>query len=209
MTTELEINLETIQKNFETFKKEYASIASIRQRDEEASLTDELEERIMSAPASTRIDLVCAYPGGLVEHTLRVFSIMRKYNAGIGANLDDTAISVTALIHDIGKIGYGRQDYYHDCESDWHRNKLGMMYEVNPKLAHWTPSQLSLMFAAWTGINLEPDEWYAISSIRDTRKDDHIPAQGNEPMLAVVLQQAVKIATIQGKNKQSPSIITL
>ncbi len=193
-------------KNFELLKTQAAKAGS--RGEKLVSLLDTNAERIILAPASTRLDLVCAYPGGLVEHSIRVLMLMAKARNAYG--LLDTvpaeSVIVTALFHDIGKIGTESKEYYIDNDSEWHRNKLGQMYKVVEKLQHLSVSQLSLMLLTKNGVQLDIDEWYAVSSIRDRTRDNDVPVSG-EPMLAVLLQQAVKMAIMAGKGKLEPTLV--
>jgi len=199
--------LQTLTTNFEQFKKQATKLSSGQS---DKSLFQELEsdaEQIMLSPASTRYDLVCAYPGGLIEHSLRVLSTMAKMRSIYDPEnkVPVNSIILVALFHDIGKAGNGKKSYYLDNDSEWHRTKLGQMYTINEKLAHLPVSQLSLEFLIRNGFTPNSDEWYAISSIRDKVRDD-IPVSG-EPMLAVMLQHAVKLACIVGKNKKEVSLV--
>lgn len=188
-----------IIKNFELFKGQVAKLNN-------PSLTkfvNDEAQRIMLAPASTKTDFTCCHPGGLVEHSLRVLQNMAKLRNAY--NLQDTvdvnSVIVTALFHDIGKIGTDTKDYYVENDSQWHKDKLGIYYNVADRFQHVPPSQISLWWMSKLNVELDIDTWYAISSIGNHRKED-LPTQG-EPWVAVLLQQAVKAACIQGKGKTS------
>ena len=199
-----------LETNFQAFKSQARKIGANRFTEVFNSWLDgEDTKSLVLAPASTRLDLVCAYPGGLVEHSLRVLMNMAKLRTAFG--LQDTvptkSLVLVSLFHDLGKAGTESKDFYIDNDSQWHRDKLGQMYNINEQLHHWTPSQLSLFRLAQLGVQLDKDEWYSISTIGmpKTRGDD-VPTNG-EPMLSVLLQQAVKLACIQGKGKKSATVI--
>jgi hypothetical protein len=97
--------------------------------------------------------------------------------------------------------------YYTDQTDEWRRNKLGQNYEINERFSAIPVSQISLRWLSKFGFNLELEEWYSISSIREHNKDESTPIKG-EPVLAVILQQAVKMACIQGKNKKQVSVVS-
>jgi len=199
---------ETLVKNFETLKTQTLKVDGARGKILTGFL-DENAERVMLAPASTRLDYVCAYQGGLVEHSLRVLSFMAKArNAyGLGEALPVSSVVLVSLFHDIGKIGSKTKDYYLDNDSQWHRDKLGVMFNVAERFQHIPVSQLSLMHLTENGVQLDMDEWYAISSIRErSTKNEDTPVNG-EPLLAVILQQAVKISCIFGKGKTEPTVV--
>jgi hypothetical protein len=190
---------QVIIKNYDLFKTQAAKLnnAAI-----DKFLEDEAD-RIMVAPASTKTDFTCCHPGGLVEHSLRVLQNMAKLRNAYG--LQDTVsandLILAALFHDIGKIGTDTKSYYVDNDSQWHRDKLGILYNVADRFQHVPPTQISLWWlSSKLNVELDIDVWYAVSTINNTNKRDDQVTQG-EPWLAVILQQAVKAACIQGKGK--------
>jgi response regulator RpfG family c-di-GMP phosphodiesterase len=191
--------------NIEIFKKLVREkvIGSGNRANQLLLLVDKLEEPLLVAPASTRTEYQGAYPGGLVEHSLNVVKTMAALNKAYEANLQAEEIVVTGLFHDIGKIGNGKKDYYLPKNSDWH-NKQGIMYETNPDFVNTPVSLRSLYLLQSFGIALEENEHYAISSIRDRARpgEESLPV-GNEPMLAVVLQQAVRTTALRNRGRTS------
>jgi len=167
------------------------------------SLVDKEKSRIMTCPSSTRTDFQGAFPGGLVDHSLKVVKLMSDLNKTFGTEIPSESLIVTGLFHDIGKIGNGKFDYYIEKESDWH-NKQGIMYEINQKIANTTPSMRSLWWMNEHSVNLTEEEFLAIASIKDRHDNtnDSIPSTG-ESMLTVILQQAVKVACLRGRGKKS------
>mgnify|MGYP003341027109 CR=1 FL=1 len=60
---------QVVIKNFELFKTQTAKLGT--KAGTLLQFLDDNAERVMLAPASTRKDFTCCYPGGLVEHSLR------------------------------------------------------------------------------------------------------------------------------------------
>jgi hypothetical protein len=187
-------------KNFELFKSQTAKIGS--KAGKLLEFLDSNAERIMLAPASTKREYTCCHPGGLVEHSLRVLQNIAKlrqvYNLTDSVSVPSAILA--ALYHDIGKVGTENKDYYIDNNSDWHRDKLGIYYNVADRFQHVPVSQLSLYTLSKNNVEIDIDEWYAISAIGYKVQKEELPTQG-EPWLSVILNQAVKAACIQGKNK--------
>lgn len=207
MTTEQTEQEQNLIKNWQTFR---AQAAKLTDKSEKLNIfLDAVENELMIAPASTRTDLVCSYAGGLVEHSLRVLSHAAKLRKVYGQDKDisPNSLILVSLFHDLGKIGDEVKTYYVDQVDEWRRNKLGQNYEICDRFACMSVSQLSLRWLATYGFKLQLDEWYTISSIRDHNKDDSTPVKG-EPMLAVILQQAVRVSCMQGKNKKEITVIT-
>ena len=205
MTTEQQE--QDLIKNWQTFRNQASKLTD---KSEKLNIfLDAIESEMMIAPASTRTDLVCSYAGGLVEHSLRVLSHAAKLRKvyGLDKELTPNSLILVALFHDLGKIGDETKAYYMDQVDEWRRNKLGQNYEICDKFTHMPVSQLSLRWLATYGFKLQLDEWYSIASIRDSGRDDSTPVKG-EPMLAVILQQAVRVSCMQGKNKKEITVIT-
>jgi hypothetical protein len=194
-----------IISNWEMFKSKAMALTTINTKAGIADLLEELESgenTIIMAPASTRIEYMGCYPGGLVEHSLRVLTVMAKLASVYSAPATlKASIMFTALFHDIGKVGYGQHPYFLEQKSEWHKNKLGQMYEISPEFVHIPTSQLSLFILTEHGIRLDINEWAAISSVR-AEKDESIP-YNNETLLSMMLKQAVKAASFEGKNRTS------
>jgi putative nucleotidyltransferase with HDIG domain len=163
------------------------------------TLVDKVEETLILAPASTRTEFYGAFAGGLVDHSLRVVKTMGALNRAYETNLGTENIVVTGLFHDIGKCGNGEREYFLPKSSEWH-NKQGIMYEINPDLVNMTVSLRSLYLLQSFGVRLTADEHYAISSIKERNETQ---AVANEPMLAVVLQQAIRMASIKGAGRST------
>ena len=145
----------------------------------------------------------CCHPGGLVEHSLRVLQNAAKLRQAY--NLMDTvstqSVILTSLYHDIGKVGTEAKEYYVDNNSDWHRDKLGVYYNVADRFQHIPVSQLSLFTISQNKVEIDIDEWYAVSMIGSKGQREELPSQG-EPWISVILSQAVKAACVMGKGKE-------
>lgn len=187
-------------ENIEVFKKLITDkVADTSRKNGLLALVDKVEETLILAPASTRTEFHGAFAGGLVDYSLKVVKTMGALNRAYEANLGTESIVVTGLFHDIGKCGNGEREYFLPKNSEWH-NKQGIMYEVNPDLPNMTVSLRSLYLLQNFGVKLTADEHYAISSIKDRSESQVVT---NEPMLALVLQQATRVVAIKGASRSS------
>lgn len=187
-------------ENIEVFKKLITDkVADTSRKNGLLALVDKVEETLILAPASTRTEFHGAFAGGLVDYSLKVVKTMGALNRAYEANLGTESIVVTGLFHDIGKCGNGEREYFLPKNSEWH-NKQGIMYEVNPDLPNMTVSLRSLYLLQNFGVKLTADEHYAISSIKDRSESQVVT---NEPMLALVLQQATRVVAIKGAGRSS------
>jgi hypothetical protein len=191
-------------KNVETYK----FIISEKLQDTERkaallSLVDSVEETLILAPASTRIEYHGAFVGGLVEQSLNVLKTMSVLNKAYETSIPTDSLVVTGLFYDIGKVGDGKTPYYLAKQSDWH-NQQGIMYEVNPNMISMPVSLRSLFLLQDARVRLTSEEHYAISTVKDrVRQSDESLPTTHEPFLAVVLQQAIRITSLKGSGRTS------
>jgi hypothetical protein len=128
-----ELVLQKVQENWGTLKGLVNRIENPEAREGAIHLCDDLHDRFAVAPASTRTDYVGCFVGGLVWHSLNVLRVMKALRTSLDIEKTVSADSmiILGLFHDIGKLGNEKEDYYLPQSSDWHREKLGMHYEVN------------------------------------------------------------------------------
>jgi len=86
----------------------------------------------LTSPASTRFHLN-------IEHGLLVHSVGTTYNAlkirdSIAPDLQNESVVISALFHDLGKIGLPGKPYYLPNDNKWEVEKRGMTYRINPGL---------------------------------------------------------------------------
>ena len=170
---------------------------------------DDNAERVMLAPASTRKEFTCCYPGGLVEHSLRVLQNAAKLRQVYGQteSIETNSLILASLYHDIGKVGTDTKEYYVDNTSDWHRDKLGILYNIADRFQHVPVSQLSLHRLSQNRVEIDIDEWYSISVIGNKAIKEDVPNSAGEPWLSIILSQAVKAACVQGGGRTKVSSI--
>lgn len=181
----------------------------------EKSIFEKLEEELAFAPASTNRGYVSAYPGGLLEHLLRTMNLAMRIHAATGPsqkthtetqwNQLKFSILKIALLHDLGKLGVinGTKvtSYYLPVSERW-KNERGFYYDINPAVSQYTVSDITLHNLSALNIVVSLSERDAINSIngRHTERLDNPPVTDN--WLAVILQAAVKLSCLAGKNSQ-------
>ena len=117
------VGAEQIKENFENFN----GILEANFKDERLkqlkSLVDCLKERIMFAPASSKDWFNNAFPGGYLDHVLRVNKISNQlhklYNFH-GANESYTGeeLNFVSLFCQLGKLGDWNNEYFTKNDSD-------------------------------------------------------------------------------------------
>ena len=190
-----DLSIEQIQLNWETFEK-----LSRRLSDDSLNkLLDDLGERLVMCPSSPREDQYGAYPGGLIEHSLKVCATMRTLNKSLEFELPVASILKVGLLHDLGKLGDLEKDYFVNQDSDWHREKLGQFYKFNEDLNKMSVSHRTLYLLQHFGITLTNDEWLAIQLAPGSHFEENRFYVGHEPSLALLLQQAKAVTIHRSK----------
>src|SRR5579859_3294470 len=126
-------------------------------------MLDELDERLCQCPASAKVDFHGAFPGGLVDHSLRVLNQLLTLNKAFGWQLPKDSMIVAALFHDIGKVGLpgkgAENDFYVAQTDGWRAEKLGEAYKYNEAIQYLTTPDRSVFIMQHYGVKLSADEW--------------------------------------------------
>jgi hypothetical protein len=133
-------------------------------------LCDHYEDRLLTAPASGTEHYHNAFPGGYVEHVLRVVEyteLQYKMWKHLGFNLDNFTMEelrFAALHHDLGKLGLPGDsgDVYQPNPSDWHVKNQGKVYQTNPDLPMALIQDTSLYILQHFGVAMSYNEYYSI-----------------------------------------------
>lgn len=125
------------------------------------------QERIMLMPASSTDHHHNAFPGGYVDHVLRVVDCalsLKEVWSKCGAIVDytDEELVFAAINHDLGKIGDESDEQYLPNDSEWHRKNLGKIYKINPKPAFMLVPDRGLFLLQQRGIKVSINEWFGI-----------------------------------------------
>lgn len=149
----MELSAKQIQKNWNTFRQIVNTEFPTR-KDALNRMYDALEEdeRIQMAPAASIEYFHNAFPGGYVEHVLRVyefsivtFELWQKMGMIVN-NFTLEELQFAALHHDLGKVGLPGlgNEHYVQNPSDWHRKNQGKIYQSNPNNPHMTTADMTV-----------------------------------------------------------------
>ena len=124
-------------------------------------------ERIMLMPAASIDHHHNTFPGGYVDHVIRVtncaLQIKKLWEAsGALINYTDEELVFAALNHDLGKIGTEEAEQYILNESEWHRKNQGKIYNHNPVNAFMLVPDRSLFLLQQRGIKVSANEYLGI-----------------------------------------------
>lgn len=103
------------------------------------------------APCSTKHHL--CYKGGLAEHSLNVYNCLVKLNDTFDAGLTHDEMVISAILHDLGKMGdYGKPNYIPNFLKSGNRSDKEP-YKSNPELMYQEHEIRSLIIASrWIDI---------------------------------------------------------
>lgn len=169
---------EHITKNYEKFM-EY--INADPRAEQLNKMYDVLQDQLTTAPASGRTYYHNAFPGGYLDHILRVTDTALKL-AGLfktmegDVNFTKQELIFAALHHDLGKLGTEDGPYYVEQDSDWHR-KRGELYKHNDNIQYMKAPERGLMMLQKYGVQITQNEWLAI------KLSDGIYDEGNKSYL--------------------------
>jgi len=197
---------EDIAANFDKFR---SLCEKLGDRSEAAlALVDHLGERLALCPASSRKDYHAAFPGGLLDHSLRVLSNAMKLMKAFGWEVPKDSLIIGCLFHDIGKVGLANDDgsitdYYVPQDSDWHREKLGEFYKHNKDMQYMSTPQRSVHMCQAFGLKLKTDEYLSILLNDGFVLDENKPYCLKTSPLVFAVMTADYISTMQEKFGES------
>lgn len=196
---------EEIQQNYQKFMEYVEQDSRAVQLKEFYKI---FENELVSAPASSKVQFHNAYPGGYLDHILRVVeialklaSVYKTHNGYIDFTKQELIFS--ALHHDLGKLGTEDAPYYINQDSDWHR-KRGEMYKHNDALQYYKAPDRGLMLLQKYGIAITENEWLSIKlsdGIYSTGNDSYLKNDGMKVTLPYIIHWADHMATRIEKDK--------
>lgn len=134
-----------------------------------------LHDELVIAPASGRVYFHNCFPGGYLDHVLRVTETALKI-ASLYKSMDGVIdftkqeLIFAALHHDLGKLGTEDGPYYVEQDSDWHR-KRGELYKNNENIQYFRAPERGLVMLQKYGVQVTEKEWLAIK-LSDGMYDD-------------------------------------
>lgn len=158
-------------------------------------------QKYFTMPASAKVDYHNCFPGGLVEHSLRVYHTFKAFCNIYLPDANQDSIIICALFHDLGKIGSLTQDYFIPETSDWHMNTLGRYYNYNPELSYLDADLRTLSLLGQIGVKLTDEEFKAILIHDGQYKESNKQYAQQEGMFALLLHQADRLSVEVEKNK--------
>jgi hypothetical protein len=154
---------EQIKEQYDRFMK---LISEDSRKENLLKLYDTIGTRIIEAPASMRVYWHNCFPGGYLDHVLRVYDaslqIAKTYkNLGGSLTFNKQELTLATLHHDLGKLGDLENVYYIDQESEWHQ-KRGERYQMNRHIQFMHVPDRALFLLQHFGVEITQNEWLGI-----------------------------------------------
>jgi len=172
----MSLTAEAIEQNWEKYLKIADRFITGHRKDSLLNMYKDLSEEMIMAPASGKTAFHNAFPGGYVDHVIRVVHCALKVKAlwqEMKADIDftDEELVFAALNHDLGKIGLKGQPNYIPSTDKWRQEKLGELYTPNKDLSFMLIQDRSLYILQHYGISISEKEYLAIK-LHDGLYDD-------------------------------------
>jgi hypothetical protein len=164
---------------------------------------EQYADRLMLIPAAHKREYHNAFPGGYVEHVLRVIRCsLKQYDLWKEEGADVSTFTLEELIfsalnHDLGKMGDEEQDSYIPQTDNWRREKLGEDYMFNTKVPFSSVPDRGLFLLQSHGIQYTFNEMLAIQThdgLYDEANNKYLknfmPEQKPRTSLPFILHQA-------------------
>lgn len=195
---------EQLIQNYEKYKSLLLQTGDHRSAQIEA-LIDHFGNRFVLCPASSKKQLHAAYPGGLIDHSLRVLknaTRMIKVAQDVYSDIPEESVVFATLFHDLGKLGSLDEERYLVQDNDYYRKK-GNVYELNYELP--ATREMSLFLLQHFGVQMTYPEWEAILLNDGQGVEANRSYSMNETALALLVHQADRLSCQQEKLLESAS----
>jgi hypothetical protein len=179
----MNLTAEQISENWDKLMSRIDAYISEPRRTKLKEFYEKYAERIMLMPAAHKKEYHNAFPGGYVEHVLRVIdSAIDIHNVWVKYEVDTTTYTLeelvfSALNHDLGKMGDEENESYIPQTDQWRKEKLGEDYKFNDRLEFMSVPDRGLFLLTQHGITYTKNEMLAI------KLHDGLYDEANKPYL--------------------------
>ena len=162
------LSAEELQVQLAKFYEYITKYISKERADKLIGFYKNIELNLVTSPASPKANFHNCFPGGYIEHVNRVVEaalimdkVWDRFNQVKDYTLEELVFS--AINHDLGKLGLNdAEPFYIPNDSQWHIEKQGAYYKINPKLTHMRISDRSLYYLQLHGIAVTEIEFLSI-----------------------------------------------
>lgn len=176
----MNLTAEQLQANYDKFLSYIEKYIPGERGNKLRELYKDHAERIMLMPASSIDHHHNTFPGGYIDHVIRVMDcalMLKNLWAANGAyiNYTEEELIFAAMNHDLGKIGTEEAEQYLPNDSEWHRKNMGKMYKHNTENPFMTVPDRSIFLLQARGIAISFNEYLGIKLHDGLYEDSNKP----------------------------------
>jgi hypothetical protein len=199
----MNLTAEQIQSNWDELMEYINEYISEPRKEKLLAFYEKYAERLILMPAAHKKEYHNAFPGGYIEHVLRVIRCALKQAElwnDEGADMSTFTVEelvFSALNHDLGKMGSEDEDSYIPQTDQWRKDKLGEDYMFNTKVPFASVPDRGLFLLQSHGIHYTFNEMVAIQThdgLYDKANEKYLlnfmPEQKPRTSLPYILHQA-------------------
>ena len=170
------ITAEQIQDNWIQFLAIINKYITGERKDKLLEFYKQYEDRFVLLPASHKKAYHNCFPGGYIDHVLRVIECSLKLDKvwremGMADTYTTEELVFSAINHDLGKFGTLDQTSVFDIDNDWEIKNRGELYKFNTNITYMSVPDRSLHLLFSVGVTMTENEYIAIKT-HDGMYDD-------------------------------------
>ncbi len=179
----MNLSPEEIVQNWETLLGYIEKYIESPRKEKLLDFYNKFSERLMLMPAAHKKEYHNAFPGGYVEHVIRVIRCaLDQHKLWEKHGVDTSTYTVeelvfSALNHDLGKLGDEDNESYIPQTDQWRKDKLGEDYMFNEKLAFASVPDRGLFLLQSHGVQ------YSFNEMITIQTHDGLYDEGNKKYL--------------------------
>ena len=189
------------ERDVESLWKKYSNLLSGLENENVNKLIDSWDQRIIMSSFSQREKEPFCGIGGLVEYSLELAKASNNISKALNYDVSKSSIIKCSLLSILGRVGSTMADRYIECQSDWHKEKLGQYYDWNELCPKYQVNDMTLFILQTFNVQLTWDEWQAISLIKDMTSEDNKFYNMHKSRLSLILQLAHESVMKDEKDK--------
>lgn len=178
------------QRDVETLWNRYNNLLKKLNDENVDNLVNKWDQRIIMSSFSQREKEPFCGIGGLVEYSLELAKASNNILKALNYDTNTKSIIKCTLLSILGRVGNEVQDRYVECQSEWHKEKLGQYYDWNESCPKYQVNDMTLFILQRHNINLSWEEWEALSLLKDMSSEDNKFYSAHKSRLSLVLQMA-------------------
>lgn len=162
---------------FDSLQETWKKFTGIVEKLENTGLTrlvDEIGEDLLMSPAAAQKDEFGCHPAGCIDLALTLAQNMRKINIVADYNIDAKSIYTVAFMRALGEYGTSANKMFEPHDSDWHIEKLGLLYKRNQNLNGTNWSTRAIELATVFKVELTSEEILALLTAESETQNNNL-----------------------------------